>query len=146
MNSCSQEMSRSNPDACAPCVPDRRDGGCSSLGLGSVYRAEPVKIGVCVVALVLGVLVAGCSTGPSSAETAACAAILKLSLPPGAGHTGEESVVSIGLPTNTKHNLINSGDPILTRFGRTMGKPDNGASFEQALPAAQAECRKLGVG
>jgi hypothetical protein len=94
----------------------------------------------------LGLVLASCASGPSATETAACAPILKVTLPPGAGGATEGMGEAIALPTKLVDNLIRSGDPTLTRYGRTMTNPGIGVGFVKAFIGARTECRKIGAG
>lgn len=106
-----------------------------------------MKVGLAVAAVLgLGLMLTSCSSGPNPAETAACTPILKVTLPPGAGGTSEGTGEGMALPTKTVGNLIHSGDPTLSRYGRVMTNPGSGAHFVTAFLGAQAECRKIGAG
>jgi hypothetical protein len=95
------------------------------------------------VTLGLGLACAGCSSGPTVTEMVACAPILKLTVPSGGATEGTNE--SIATPTKLAANLIHSGDPTLSAYGRTMTNSENG-DFLNALRGAQTECRKIGVG
>jgi hypothetical protein len=81
-----------------------------------------------------------CSSGPSATETAACNAILKITLPPGIGEPMEGSAIGIPLPANLTENLIHSGDPTLSHYGREIASA-GGKGFVNAFDGAQTECR-----
>jgi len=91
----------------------------------------------------LGLVMASCSSEPSATETAACHAILKITLAPGIGESMEGTEIGIALPANLVENLIHSGDPTLTRYGRTIASA-SGKGFVKAFDGAQAECRMAG--
>ena len=103
----------------------------------------------------LGLLVAGCTSGPSAtdttghrpsaAETAACAPIVKFKLPPGAGRPGSGVGVAIALPPPLVTDLIHSGDPKLVRDARTIMNSRSPGGVDPAFIGAQTECRKIGV-
>jgi hypothetical protein len=88
----------------------------------------------------LGLVMTGCSSAPSATETAACSAILKITIPPGMGEPSEGTSVGIAIPVNLIGNLIHSGDPTLTRYGRAIASA-NGKGFVKAFDGAQTECR-----
>lgn len=100
-----------------------------------------MKVAVALaVSLGLGLVMTSCSSGPSATETAACSAILKITLPPGIGEPREGKSVGIAIPANLIENLIHSGDPTLTRYGRTILSA-NGKGIVKAFDGAQTECR-----
>jgi hypothetical protein len=92
----------------------------------------------------LGLVMTNCSNAPSATETAACTAIFKVTLPPGMGEPREGTSVGIAIPTNLVENLIHSGDPTLTRYGRAIMSA-NGKGFVNAFDGAQTECRMTGA-
>ena len=94
--------------------------------------------------LCLGLVTTSCSSGPSATETAACSAILKITLPPGIGESREGTNVGIAIPANLVENLIHSGDPTLTRYGHAIVSA-NGKGLVKAFDGAQAECRMAGA-
>jgi hypothetical protein len=106
-----------------------------------------MKAGAAFVAVIgLGLLIAGCSTGPSASETTACAPFLKVTLPAALGGAREGTNESIALRTSFVDNLIHSGNPTLTRYGRAMTRSESGSDFVNAVLGAQAECRRIGAG
>jgi hypothetical protein len=92
----------------------------------------------------LGLVMTSCSSGPSATETAACNAILRITLPPGIGEPTEGSEIGIALPANLTENLIHSGDPTLARYGRAIAS-SSGKGFVKAFDGAQTECRMAGA-
>jgi hypothetical protein len=105
-----------------------------------------MKVAVAVAAVVgLGLVAAGCSSGPSATETAACGAILKITLPFAVGGAGLGSNEAISIPTNLVESLIHSGDPTLAHYGRVMAKPGSSNGFVKAFNNAQAQCRIVGA-
>jgi hypothetical protein len=104
-----------------------------------------MKVAVVLAAsLGLGLIMTSCSSGPSATETAACNAILKITLPPGIGEPTEGSSIGIAVPANLVENLIRSGDPTLARDGRAIASI-SGNRFVKAFDGAQSECRKVGA-
>jgi hypothetical protein len=104
-----------------------------------------MKVAVALAAsLGLGLVMTSCSSGPSATETAACNAILKITLPPGIGEPMKGSEMGIALPATLTENLIHSGDPTLIRYGRAIASA-SGKSFVKAFDGAQTECRKVGA-
>jgi hypothetical protein len=98
-----------------------------------------------VAALGLGLVMTSCSSGPSATETAACGAILKITLPSGIGGSRESTNEAIAIPTKLVDDLIHSGDPTLTRYGRAMAHPGSSSSFVKDFNNAQAQCRMVGA-
>ena len=106
-------------------------------------------------ALGLGLVVAGCTSGPSAtetvargpsaAETAACAPFVKVKLPPGAGRAGSGTGAAIALSPKLVENLIHSGDPRLAQNARTITNLRIPAGIVPAFIGVQAECRKIGA-
>lgn len=82
-------------------------------------------------------------SGPSAKETAACAPIVKVALPPERVGTG----VAIAIPTKLAEKLMQSGDPTLAQKGRVLTSPGKDSTvYVNAFVSAQAECRKIGAG
>jgi hypothetical protein len=100
---------------------------------------------VILAALCLGLVMTSCSSGPSATETAACDAILKITLPSGMGGFGESTNVAIAIPNKLVEGLIHSGDPTLTRDGRAMARPGSGLGFVKDFNNAEAQCRMVGA-
>ena len=92
----------------------------------------------------LGLVMTGCSSGPSAIETAACKAVLRITLPPGIGEPMVGGEIGIALPANLTENLIHSGDPTLARYGRAIAS-SGGKGFVKAFDGAQTECRTAGA-
>ena len=90
-----------------------------------------------------GLVMSSCSSGPSATETAACNAILRITLPPGLGRPTEGSETGIALPANLNKNLIDSGDPTLTRYGRAI-ESSSGNDFVKAFEGARQNVEGLG--
>ena len=85
-----------------------------------------------------------CSSGPSATETAACNAILRITLPPGIGKPMQGNEIGIGLPANLTEHLIDSGNSTLNRYGRAIAS-SSGKGFVKAFDGAQTECRMAGA-
>jgi hypothetical protein len=80
-----------------------------------------MKVAVALAAsLWLGLVMTSCSNGLSATATAACSAILKITLPPAIGGSREGTNVGIAIPANLVENLIHSGDPTLARYGHAI--------------------------
>jgi hypothetical protein len=104
-----------------------------------------MKVAVALAAsLCLGLVTTSCSSGPSATETAACSAILKITLPPGIGESREGTNEGIAIPANLVEILIHSGDATLTRYGHAIVSA-SGKGFVKAFDGAQAECRMAGA-
>jgi hypothetical protein len=104
-----------------------------------------MKVAVALAAsLWLGLVMTSCSNGLSATATAACSAILKITLPPAIGGSREGTNAGIAIPANLVENLIHSGDPTLARYGHAIVSA-NGKGFVKAYDGAQAECRMAGA-
>ncbi len=104
-----------------------------------------MKVAVALAAsLGLGLVMTSCPSAPSATETAVCSAILKITLPPGIGESAATGEEGIALPVNLIENLIHSGDPTLSRYGRAIASA-NGKGFVKAFDGAQSECRMAGT-
>ena len=104
-----------------------------------------MKVALAVAAsLGIGLVMTGCSSGPSATETAACNAILRITLPAGIGEPTEGGEIGIAFPANLTENLIHSGDPTLARYGRAVAS-SSGEGLVKAFEGAQTECRMAGA-
>jgi hypothetical protein len=107
-------------------------------------------------ALALGLVVAGCTNGPSATVTAArgpsatvtsaCESLLQIKVPPGTGQPGSGVGLAIALPSNEVQSLIHSDDPKLAEDARKITDFENHQGVDSAFIDAQTQCRKLGVG
>jgi hypothetical protein len=106
-------------------------------------------------ALVLGLVVAGCTSspsatvtaahGPNATVTAACESLLQIKVPPGAGQPHSGVGLAVVLSSQVKEDLIHSGNPKLAQDTRTMTNLIHPIGIDSALIAARTECRKVGV-
>jgi hypothetical protein len=114
---------------------------------GGIFRKA--KVLVALVLITTGLLTAGCSSGPSQIEKAACGPILKLALPVDVGPTGDgaNSVgeEGIALPDQLITNLSQSGNSTLARAGIEIKHSRSDAELVNAINSAKVECRKLGA-
>jgi len=98
--------------------------------------------------LTAGIFLTSCSSGPSESETAACALISQVALPPDLGQTGgteSGGEEGIALPDRLITNLTRSGNLTLVRAGDEIEHSLSGAELVHAVNSAKVECRKLGA-
>jgi hypothetical protein len=129
----------------------RRDGGTSRQFQAGAWGLESISMSKALMALAalgLGLMLAGCTTGPSATlsgpsgkELAACVPIVKVKVPPVKPGMG----FAIALPTTEAENLIKSGNLRLAETGRIFHRPgEDGSVYVKAFLSAQTECRKIG--